>query len=166
MSTSRASATKGASRGVWIGELVRIQRRQKGLTQEQLAELINKDQNYVSHVETGRIQVPALETLKVLAQVLGISMADFAEAAGWDLFDEAGSELPTPLRPELENEPERAGYVLPEGRDAGTEPEIDLADPWLHFWASTGRVLSDEEKRALMEITRQILKAKGNEQPE
>jgi transcriptional regulator with XRE-family HTH domain len=51
-------------------------RRQRGLTQEELAFKINKTAESISNIERG-IQLPSIETLAYLAHELGIPLAEF-----------------------------------------------------------------------------------------
>ncbi len=58
--------------GVRIKEL----RKQKGFTQEKLAELAALDVGYISKLEVGR-NFPTLGTLEKLATLLGVELYDF-----------------------------------------------------------------------------------------
>lgn len=53
-----------------FGEAVRSERRRRGLTQAQLAELAGLHHNYISLIERGRT-APALDTVYALAAALG-----------------------------------------------------------------------------------------------
>jgi len=66
-----------------LGRRIRELREQRGLTQEQLGDLIGKDQNYVSQLERGTIRMPHLEVLDSIARVLGTTRYDLLKAAGW-----------------------------------------------------------------------------------
>jgi transcriptional regulator with XRE-family HTH domain len=57
-----------------IGLQVRAARRQQGLTQERLAELIGRTPESVSNIERG-FALPSIETLDVIAQKLGVPLA-------------------------------------------------------------------------------------------
>lgn len=58
-----------------VGRNVRRLRQQRGLTQEQLAELSGFSQQYISGLEKGR-RNPTIVTLYELALVLGVSHID------------------------------------------------------------------------------------------
>ena len=58
-----------------IGKRIKAARLAKGLTQVQLADKLNVTQKYLSRWETGE-RVPALESIKILCEVLEIS-ADY-----------------------------------------------------------------------------------------
>ena len=58
-----------------VGRNVRLIRQQKGLTQEQLAEISGFSQQYISGLEQGR-RNPTVVTLYELASVLGVSHLD------------------------------------------------------------------------------------------
>jgi transcriptional regulator with XRE-family HTH domain len=58
-----------------IGERVRLLRRSKGMTQEDLAGAVSLvDQVYISRLETGRLKNIRPDVLKVLSEVLGVSI--------------------------------------------------------------------------------------------
>ena len=58
----------------YFGENVRIYRRQKGLTQEQLAEIIGVDKTAISVYEAGK-RLPREDRMARLAEALGIEEA-------------------------------------------------------------------------------------------
>lgn len=59
-----------------LGLKIKELRKRKGLTQEQLAELINMEQNSISVIESGR-NFPTLGTLEKIAQILEVNLSDF-----------------------------------------------------------------------------------------
>lgn len=59
-----------------LGKRIKELRKNKGFTQEQLAELIDMEQNTISVIESGR-NFPTLVTLEKIAKVLGFELADF-----------------------------------------------------------------------------------------
>lgn len=59
-----------------LGLKIKELRKRKGLTQEQLAELINMEQNSISVIESGR-NFPTLGTLEKIAQILDVNLSDF-----------------------------------------------------------------------------------------
>jgi transcriptional regulator with XRE-family HTH domain len=61
-----------------IGANVRRLRSQRGLTQEQLAELIDSDQPYVSEIEGGLINLTA-DILQALAVALDVTPRDLCD---------------------------------------------------------------------------------------
>jgi transcriptional regulator with XRE-family HTH domain len=58
-----------------LGQRVRILRRRRDLTQEQLAEATHLSANYISGIERG-LYSPSLTTLAVLADALGVEIKD------------------------------------------------------------------------------------------
>lgn len=55
------------------GEMIRAARKERGLTQRDLADAIRKDFTYVSKIETGKTDVPASEhTYRAIAAVLNL----------------------------------------------------------------------------------------------
>lgn len=59
-----------------LGLKIKELRKRKGFTQEQLAELINMEQNSISVIESGR-NFPTLGTLEKIAQILEVNLSDF-----------------------------------------------------------------------------------------
>lgn len=69
----RGAAGKRSDNGSF-GERLRRLRRDRRLTQVQLADKLGTDASYVARLETGRIGNPGLESMRRLAEVLGISL--------------------------------------------------------------------------------------------
>lgn len=86
---------------VSLGSLLRERRDALGLTQEDVAERIGKDQNYVSFVETGRIKQPRRAMLEAFARALELPPPRVFAAAGWapppDLDEQQAVDLSDPL---------------------------------------------------------------------
>jgi transcriptional regulator with XRE-family HTH domain len=61
-----------------LGQRIRQAREQRGLSQEELAALIGKDQRAVSEYERGKRRI-AVNDLPAFAQVLGVPLAYFYE---------------------------------------------------------------------------------------
>lgn len=59
-----------------VGERVRFLRKEKGLTQTQLAELVGKDRQYLYKIEKGKVTANIV-TISCLAQALEITLKDF-----------------------------------------------------------------------------------------
>lgn len=58
-----------------FGKRIRTLRKERGLSQEDLAELCNLDRTYISGIERGFRNV-ALRNIETLAQALGVSISD------------------------------------------------------------------------------------------
>lgn len=67
-----------------LGKRIKELRKNKGFTQEQLAELIDMEQNTISVIESGR-NFPTLVTLEKIANVLNCELADFFN---YDYFED------------------------------------------------------------------------------
>jgi transcriptional regulator with XRE-family HTH domain len=65
-------------------ERLRQLRESKGLTQGQLEERIGKEANYITRVETGRIDTPPLDGISRIARELDVSMSDLFFFHGLD----------------------------------------------------------------------------------
>ena len=59
-----------------LGKRIKELRKQRGLTQEQVAEKIQLEQNTISIIESGR-NFPTLVTLEKIANVLQVELSDF-----------------------------------------------------------------------------------------
>lgn len=55
-----------------IGKRIRKARVQKGITQEQLADLVCSGTTHISHIETGNT-IPSLKTFLAIVNALGVS---------------------------------------------------------------------------------------------
>lgn len=53
-----------------IGKRIQLVRKERGLTQEQLSQMVNLSPNYLSNIETG-FKTPKLETLIAIMNALG-----------------------------------------------------------------------------------------------
>lgn len=58
-----------------LGKTIAKLRKEKGLTQEDLARKVDTARAYIAHIETG-IKTPSLETMEKIAKVLKIHMSD------------------------------------------------------------------------------------------
>ena len=58
-----------------LGQRIRELRKERGLSQEDLAELCGLDRTYISGIERGLRNV-ALRNIEALAQALGVSISD------------------------------------------------------------------------------------------
>jgi len=59
-------------------------REAKGLSQSQLEERIGKEENYITRVETGRIDTPPIEVTAKIARALDVSLSDLYFFEGLD----------------------------------------------------------------------------------
>jgi len=78
-----------------IGDLVKRRRQALRLTQTRLGALTGLQQDYISKLERGTIDMPQKGTLMALSMALGVTVADFYRAAGV-LVEE--DEQPQPAR--------------------------------------------------------------------
>lgn len=61
-----------------LGGRIKELRKQRGLTQDQLSEIIGIDPKHVSRIEVGR-SFPSLDTLEKIASALNVEFKDFFE---------------------------------------------------------------------------------------
>ena len=59
-----------------LGKKIQELRKQKGFTQEKLAELIGMEQNTISVIESGR-NFPTLTTLEKISNAFDVNLSDF-----------------------------------------------------------------------------------------
>jgi transcriptional regulator with XRE-family HTH domain len=86
-------------------EHLRMLREAKGLSQSQLEEKIGKEENYITRVETGRIDTPPIDITAKIARALEVSMSDL-------YFFEGVDDSPDALRSKIQillrtNDPKR-----------------------------------------------------------
>lgn len=84
-----------------LGENVAFYRRRRGLSQTQLATLLNRSESWVSQVERGARTVDRLSVLVNVGNVLGVSLSELA-----------GDQTPFPVRPNRHPTTERLRVVL------------------------------------------------------
>jgi transcriptional regulator with XRE-family HTH domain len=65
-------------------ERLRVLRESKGMTQSRLEEKIGRERNYITRVETGRIDTPPLDGISKIAEGLEVSMSDLFFFEGID----------------------------------------------------------------------------------
>ena len=65
-----------------LGEFVRAARKQRRMTQEELAEAIGRSQGYIGRLEAGYIKRPLRDTQAALASALGVTEQEIVQATG------------------------------------------------------------------------------------
>jgi transcriptional regulator with XRE-family HTH domain len=65
-------------------EHLRVLRETRGLSQSDLEERIGKEENYITRVETGRIDTPPIDVTARIARALDVSMSDLYFFEGID----------------------------------------------------------------------------------
>jgi transcriptional regulator with XRE-family HTH domain len=63
-----------------VGKRIREARKAKGLTQEELAEAIDKTVETVSNIERG-VKLPGLATLENIRKVLGVKLSQLVDSS-------------------------------------------------------------------------------------
>lgn len=92
MNISVGSTSEATGRLVSAGNAMRLRRKALGVTQEELAAILGKDQNYVSFVETGRIKRPARWVVVAIARALDVPPGELLTA--WDYAPNDIEEVP------------------------------------------------------------------------
>lgn len=99
-------------RRVTLGQYIKNRRRVLGMTQVEMAELLDRDQTYVSHLELGkRKSLPEPHEVNEIARVLRVSVFDLLKAIGFhdeeEIHEEpAAVQVFTQLAAEVESAPE------------------------------------------------------------
>ena len=75
-----------------LEENIRAMRREKGLTQEQLAELVGIGTANISYIETGRF-APSVETLAKLSEIFGVQLHELYMFEHLKPIDELKNEI-------------------------------------------------------------------------
>jgi transcriptional regulator with XRE-family HTH domain len=76
-------------------ERLRTLREARNLSQSELEEKIGKEDNYITRIETGRIDTPPIDVTAKIARALGVSMSDL-------YFFEGVDDSPDALRAKIE----------------------------------------------------------------
>lgn len=66
-----------------LGDFVKERRAALGITQDDLAERIGRDQRFVSRLENNRKEFPAPETIAALSTALEVPQTDILRSAGY-----------------------------------------------------------------------------------
>jgi len=78
-----------------LGSLIRGAREARGMTQAELANLIDKQTSYVSRTETGaKREMPTPEDLQAFSRALGVPVIAMMEAAGYPVGDRGDNRIP------------------------------------------------------------------------
>ena len=67
-----------------LRERLRVLREAKGLSQKELEDAIGKEANYITRVETGRIEWPPSDVIDKICEVLEVSPSELLFAEGLD----------------------------------------------------------------------------------
>lgn len=73
----------GTQHGESLGDVIRRLRRDRGLTQEDLADRAGISQRTLSDIERGNIGLPRVENLRALAAALGVDTGDLLLASNY-----------------------------------------------------------------------------------
>lgn len=88
-----------------LGSRIKAFRKAKGLSQEQLAELVGIEQKHVSRLEVGT-SYPTIDRLEKIAVALDVPMGSFFDAGNQTYYEEKAKKLELMMR-ELDNDYQR-----------------------------------------------------------
>ena len=96
-----------------VGARIKAAREAKGLTQENLAEMIGKSTTHISVIERG-CKAPKLETFVDIANAIGVS----ADALLQDVVENASASFVSELSKKIEGKPKREQQRIIKALDA------------------------------------------------
>ncbi|MGN6361286.1 MAG: helix-turn-helix domain-containing protein [Thermomicrobiales bacterium] len=129
-----------------FGQVIRDLREQQGLTQYELADRSEAElsQNFISQVETGRIDRPTIPKVRALAKALGASFPWLMSQAGYYEWEEVATNprgeldrIKADVWQAAENDPRLLSSLL-EIREANDEETYHLALRIIHRSLKTG----------------------------
>jgi len=82
---------------IQLGERIKEIRKAKGLTQEQLAELVDIEQKHVSRIELGK-NAPTIDRLEMIAKALNVPMGSFFESGNQEANAERVAKIERMVR--------------------------------------------------------------------
>jgi transcriptional regulator with XRE-family HTH domain len=94
----KRKTSDGAELGVRIGRNIKVARTRLGMTQSELAEVLDMENVTISRIETGA-QLPSIDRLEAMANALGVSLvsliADTGKTEAYaEMLAEVMSQLP------------------------------------------------------------------------
>ncbi len=110
-----------------IGNLIKTRRKEKGLSQKQLAELLLVSDTTISKWETG-VNLPDVLILKRIAEVLNIPLTEFLEVDDKASVDDAASTSGN-RESHAEEEPEADAFIPTDTEIIDSPPEPLPRDP-------------------------------------
>ena len=129
-----------ASKPSGLGQLIRLTRERKGLSQAELADCAGITRTALSYVETGRTALPREVALKALARCLDLTPGELLDVSGWTGAEVHETELNEAVGRMIANFDEKRREIvnlLPVLSDTGVEIVLS------HLrW-----VISDERKK-------------------
>jgi transcriptional regulator with XRE-family HTH domain len=129
-----------------FGQVIRDLRNQQGLTQDELAERMPDElsQNFISQVETGKIDQPSIPKVRALAKALGVPFNRLLAEAGYYEWEEVTQpvqgdidKIKADVWLEAEADP-RLLAALYEIREANDQATYELALRIIHRSLKTG----------------------------
>jgi len=96
-----------------LGARIREIRKSRGMTQEQLAEVINVEQKHVSRIEVGK-NYPTIDRLEKIAEALDVSMMTFFDFMHLDDATEYEKNMEVMLK-DLDGESQKLALRIMQG---------------------------------------------------
>ena len=117
---------RGMTETLTIGDRVAFYRRRRGQSQEVLAGLVGRTEDWLSRVENNKIELDRLSVIRRLADVLDVSIGDLvAEPTLLDWTSDSGTRTVPALRSVLMDYRQVSGLLAGAGNGDGEPPSID-----------------------------------------
>jgi transcriptional regulator with XRE-family HTH domain len=136
-----------------LGAVIRQRRLELGWTQEELAERISTDGEYVrqseiSRIENGRVELPRHERLLRLAEVLDLPAGELLARSGWvgaaELLRDGGNSM-TPVHP---SQPVNGDAGAPKAKALNSPTTENLRRALASLHEQTDRLNRNRERAA------------------
>ena len=117
---------RGMTETLTIGDRVAFYRRRRGQSQEVLAGLVGRTEDWLSRVENNKIELDRLSVIRRLADALDVSIGDLvAEPTLLDWTSDSGTRTVPALRSVLMDYRQVSGLLAGAGNGDGEPPSID-----------------------------------------
>ena len=117
---------RGMTETLTIGDRVAFYRRRRGQSQEVLAGLVGRTEDWLSRVENNKIELDRLSVIRRLADVLDVSIGDLvAEPTLLDWTSDSGTRTVPALRAVLIDYRQVSGLLAGAGNGDGEPPSLD-----------------------------------------
>ena len=117
---------RGMTETLTIGDRVAFYRRRRGQSQEVLAGLVGRTEDWLSRVENNKIELDRLSVIRRLADALDVSIGDLvAEPTLLDWTSDSGTRTVPALRSVLMDYRQVSGLLAGAGNGDGEPPSLD-----------------------------------------
>jgi transcriptional regulator with XRE-family HTH domain len=153
-----------------LGTIIRERRLALGLTQDELAEMISDESDYVrqseiSRIESGRVLLPRRSRLERIANALGFTLVDLLLISNWGDGDDDHSDMDGRVTSDMQQLIDDPSYVV---RDRATP--LRETDGASHDRDEITRLYEDNRRRfeknaARFQVTRELYEESVGQKP-